>query len=153
MSDLKITVRGQEFPVEIQVSGDQKRATFVADFHGRFIRAAEWAALYSALMTETRKAQTKIAVRFFDVDRLDHGTIYSIHASSGNPMVEWDDGGKEQLGTLYGGDRIRPLDEAEAKEIARLKMAEREAQAALRNFTKARSLNLRQEIQAALAED
>lgn len=153
MSDLKMTLRSREFPVSVRIGHDKTTARFEADLNGRTFTADTWSALRAKLLEETRKAAKTLDVRFTDSRSLEDGTVYAIHAGTGAYMVEWAGGGKKQMDSPSYHVFLRRLDDEEKNELQRLQVAEKEARSAVEDFTKARKIDLRATVRAALEAD
>lgn len=152
MEDMVMEVRGQRFPITLSVNRDGTSAEFQTEISGRRFYSETWDGLRTKLMNETRRAAKKISVRFVNQGTLRSGTVYGIHAGTGNFLVEWSDGEKEQITDRFRGV-LQPMTTTEKEEGRALAKAQQEAHVAHQAWLKAHSLNLSQAVEAALKED
>lgn len=154
-------VRGQHF--DVYMSGK----SFATKLQGVEIEAPSWDALYKKLMDATKNATLKLNIPFvrlvmprrvpkggpFRDDAKAHeptfdwreGRITGIHGHTGNPLVTWDDGTKEQVSAYgYGGTLyFRPLTAEERQTIESLYIEEWELAKRLAEWQAERSVHLR----------
>jgi hypothetical protein len=157
MSDLKMTVRDQEFPVTVRVTHNGKGAYFELDpGDGRTISSVTWDGLYTQAMTVTRRPSVKVSVPVMEYQartgRFRKGTATSIHQGSGKVLVTWQSpSGRDSNEQVAGYEGyFEPMPEAEQAEYHRLWQARKAAADAVRAFEDTHKLALRSVVSAAV---
>lgn len=148
-----ITTNGIEVPVTVEDINGQWQATY----GGQHLAADTRDKLKAKLARLTRVARTEIEVRIVKVESSSHsgrvtrrrGTITGKHGANGNVLVTWDDTDrngkqiKEQL-SRYGGGGLYLAGDVTDEEIAQygqLRVAQAEADEAVRTWVKAREIS------------
>jgi hypothetical protein len=114
-TELTITADGETYPVEINDDG-----MFRVDLRGgNQVKAPS----LEELQRKARKVKTAFTFPFTQIQgrKIRHGTITGIHASSGNLLVLWDDGEREQMSSWQGNGSMTRLTDAEADELRKIR--------------------------------
>lgn len=132
-----------------QVESHGRTVPIFVDDYGRWLATVDNMSLATSardtlvkkINTLTRRTARKVAVRFTRLEpsasgwRVRYGVAYGIHSGTGNVLVQWDNGVKEQLrpGPNFGpdlkveqADRWASLAQANAEAAQRLGGFERE---------------------------
>ena len=159
MEDLKITVRGQEYPVTVRVNHDGKGAWFSCD-PGNGVReqtSQTWEGLYKNMMTATKRPAITVAIPVMEylprLGRFRKGVATGIHQGTGKVLVTWERRSghgedKEQVNGYQG--YFEPLSEEDQKEYHRLWTAHKQAGNVLTEFESSRKLALHSEVRDAV---
>jgi hypothetical protein len=145
-----LDIRGQKVPTFVRRSGDG----FCASLGGKDFYAESVEALRLKLMAATKRVSVKIDVPFTQVtdSGVRHGTVTSVHASTGNFMVLWTHAPRPEQESPYLARTYRPFEPEEAAEATRLIDAVKAAEAAKRKFL-GRILEIRLEDEVKKAID
>lgn len=105
----------------------------------------------------TKRTATPIRFPFVSVtpsnQKHRRGVAYGIHEGTGNVLVEWDDGTKEQVKSYATGtDHLGDVPDAELATWLLLVRAYRQAEQALHAFMSDRRINLKDEVMRAADE-
>lgn len=147
-----IDVRGTLYPVTVD-----DRGTWICDAGGTKHHAGTKDALRDAVMTATLRKAAKIEIPFCKIDwsrtfgwQVHHGTVTGIHQGTGNLLVTWDNGRKEQLRGYTGTVTLRPLTPEEEQRWAELCETKRTWSNALADFEAEHNFSLNTEAEAAV---
>lgn len=144
-----LDIRGQKVPTFVRRSGDG----FMAALGAKEFYAESVESLRLKLMAATKRVSVKIDVPFTQVTDLGirHGTVTSIHASTGNFMVLWTDRPQTvQLDNVYG-TMYRRFDPEESAEATRLIDAVKAAKAYKEKFlNRILRVDLQSEVEKAI---
>jgi hypothetical protein len=146
-----ITKHGVEIPVRVD---DQGR--WYATYEGNSVNASSKSALAAQVGKLAKKATVKVDIRFTTLNRriggihgsIARGTATGIHGSTRNVLVRWDAGASEQLTNWL--TTLPDLTPDEATTWVALDAASQEAQLALDNFVRPRTIDLRRVVEAAV---
>jgi hypothetical protein len=148
-----VTVRGLDFEVRLNPesleSSSSRRTAYSASVNGKSVYSSSYAGIQAAIGNELRKADIRVSVPFVSPDG-KRGTAYGLHKSTRRPMVEWEDGAKEQVdvsGVL--------LPDTDLDELGGLIKAQRRAERELKDFRtahRAKQYGLKEMVEAAMTE-
>jgi hypothetical protein len=97
-------VRGTKF--RVYVDRDGKFSATGPDGEDQRLSRDTRKSLLQGLTAATRKTVVKLSVPFLlwteETGRQRHGTITGVHASNGNKLVTWADGGHDQIRSGFG---------------------------------------------------
>jgi hypothetical protein len=127
-----LDIRGQKIPTFVRRDG----SGFEASLGDKRFYAESVEALRLKLMAATKRVSVKIDVPFTQVSDsgIRHGTVTSVHGSTGNFMVLWTHSLRAEQESPYLSHTYRPFTPEEAAEVARLIDAVKAAEAAKKKF-------------------
>src|SRR4029077_2689809 len=127
-----LDIRGQKIPIFVRRSGDG----FVASLGDKGFYAESIEALRLKLMAATKRVSVKIDVPFTQVtdSGVRHGTVTSVHGSTGNFMVLWTHALRAELEPPHLARTYRRFTPEETAEAVRLADAVKAAEAAKKKF-------------------
>ena len=122
---------------------------------GTKISAMTRSELGNAISRQTRKAVTKVAVPFVQLNNergtARRGTATGLHSRSGNTLVRWDDNGQAEQFPYYGQANVTgPLTDEQVEEWAAKRRQHQMLASELREFERAHKIELAKEVRAAL---
>lgn len=130
-----IEVRGMTFKVYVGRRGHFSAVG--ADGHTWSEYNETRAAMEADLMHKTKKAAQKVRIPFTRWDgSARNGVATGIHAGTGNLLVEWNDGKKEQITRDYGSSYLPPQDSETVGKLHALLTARNVAQAEYNDYLK-----------------
>lgn len=145
-----------------------KKVSFGVDETGAFVASIlddggqEERVCTAALFEECRRrataklktASARLAVRFFDTEKMKHSTVTGVHARTGNWLVTTDGEKGSEQAYYYSIDHnaIAPLDAADLNERTALRAATDKAKKAEEEFDKRHSFSVQGAVQKALAK-
>lgn len=151
-----VTKNGQTIPISVDEDGK-----WLAKVGNDRLSKDTRSALVSAIDRLTKRAAAEVAVPFVEAHsgsdeiKFRHGVAYGIHSGSGNVMVVWKSGAKEQYRggggwntEIFAGE----LSDAELVEYRDLVLAARAADRALRGFKDSRKFDLKRSVEAELSK-
>lgn len=150
-----VTKNGQEIPISVDEDGK-----WLARVGNDRLSKDTRSSLVSAIDRLTKRAAAEVAVPFVVADgsgstvKFRHGVAYGIHSGSGNLLVVWKSGAKEQYrGTGYSSEVFAgETSDDELVEYRDLVQAQRDATAALREFVKAHQFDVKRAVEAELTK-
>lgn len=155
MTDFDMNVRGTIVKVQFDPPRDATEATFRAWVGGEWISGPTWLDVRTKVAAALKKAEKALSIEFTQITRgaATDGKVYGVHAGTGAPMVEWEDGSRGQAeGIFRGGAILRRLTDAEKDEFLRLQEAYEAADKALSDAGREWGLDIGKAIRAAQAE-
>lgn len=142
MMEIKpVTIGKVRIPVQVDELGK-----FSADLNGHRYEADSRSDLKGLLEKAALANRAKTAVKFTKVygNGVSHGTATGIHAGTGNVLVTWDSGRKDQLTGWDGrGEYLERLNEDETLELQALLAGLSQAELAVKTFRGKRSIALK----------
>lgn len=136
--------------VSIPVQVDE-RGKFSASLNGHGYEADSRGSLRDLLEKAALANRVKTAVKFTHVagSHVTHGTATGIHGGTGNLLVTWDSGRKEQLSSWGGrGEYLERLNDDETLELQALLGWLADAELALKTFREKHSIKLKEIVSA-----
>lgn len=150
-----VTKNGQGIPIKVNEDGE-----WLAKVGNDHLRKPTRSALVSAIERLTKRAAAEVAVPFVEVSqngdatKFRFGVAYGVHSGTGNLLVVWKNGTKEQYRGSGWNTKVVPGDTSEEElwQYKELRAAVRDAERALRTWEDNHKFDLKDSVEAELSK-